>query len=396
VSLHVRNDVLNPRPVPARAGIGLRAEHHSAVIARRPDVGWLEVHAENHFASAGAAHAALEALRPDYPLSLHGVGLSLGGTDPLDREHLAQLAAAIRRYQPALVSEHLCWGVVGGRHTNDLLPMPHTYEALRHVAARIAAAEDALGVPLLIENVSSYLAFRDADMSEWEFLATLARETGCRLLLDVNNVYVSARNHGFDALEYLDALPRDSVREIHLAGHSTRRGDLGRIGEPFPEFLRAGFGAGEYAWLPDIATLEWALQTVAIAPSVPGPALTQLADIAPHRFQDLVFEPNPATRLVESRFPIVRIWQTNQPGAQPESVDLDAGGDRVLVRRRGHDLEFVRLDAADFTFARMLARRTPLGLATDASLAVDPRFDLGRALTSLTLAGAFARVELPN
>jgi uncharacterized protein (UPF0276 family) len=223
VSLHVRNDVLNPRPVPARAGIGLRAEHHSAVIARRPDVGWLEVHAENHFASAGAAHAALEALRPDYPLSLHGVGLSLGGTDPLDREHLAQLAAAIRRYQPALVSEHLCWGVVGGRHTNDLLPMPHTYEALRHVAARIAAAEDALGVPLLIENVSSYLAFRDADMSEWEFLATLARETGCRLLLDVNNVYVSARNHGFDALEYLDALPRDSVREIHLAGHSTRR-----------------------------------------------------------------------------------------------------------------------------------------------------------------------------
>jgi hypothetical protein len=178
--------------------------------------------------------------------------------------------------------------------------------------------------------------------------------------------------------------------------HPSRRGDLGRIGEPFPEFLRAGFGAGEYAWLPDIATLEWALQTVAIAPSVPGPALTQLADIAPHRFQDLVFEPNPATRLVESRFPIVRIWQTNQPGAQPESVDLDAGGDRVLVRRRGHDLEFVRLDAADFTFARMLARRTPLGLATDASLAVDPRFDLGRALTSLTLAGAFARVELPN
>jgi hypothetical protein len=188
---------------------------------------------------------------------------------------------------------------------------------------------------------------------------------------------------------------RQTALEFQLQFPS-RRGDLTHVGEPFAEFLRARFGNGEYAWLPDIAALEWALQAVAVAPEVPGPALTQLADIAPHRFQDLVFEPNPSTRLVESAFPVVRIWQTNQPDAAPETVDLDAGGDRVLVRRRGGELEFVRLDAADFTFARMLARRTPLGLATDASLAVDPGFDLGRALTSLTLAGAFARVELPN
>jgi uncharacterized protein (UPF0276 family) len=223
MSPHVRNDVMNPRPMPARAGIGLRAGHHSTVLAQRPDVGWLEVHSENYFAPAGTAHAALDALRANYPISLHGVGLSLGTTDPLDRAHLGQLAAAIARYQPALVSEHLCWGIAGGRHTNDLLPMPCTLEALRHVAIRVVEAQDALGVPLLIENVSTYLQFRDADMTEWEFLAALARESGCRLLLDVNNVYVSARNHGFDALEYLRALPRGSVGEIHLAGHSTRR-----------------------------------------------------------------------------------------------------------------------------------------------------------------------------
>jgi len=223
MSPHVPNDVLNPQPVPARAGIGLRAQHHAAVIAARPDVGWLEVHSENHFAPAGAAHAALDTIRANYPISLHGVGLSLGATDPLDRAHLAELAAAIDRYQPALVSEHLCWGIAGGRHTNDLLPMPYTREALKHIAARIGAAQDALGVPLLIENVSSYLEFRHAEMTEWEFLAALAREAGCGLLLDVNNIYVSSRNHGFDPLDYLNALPRTAVREIHLAGHSTRR-----------------------------------------------------------------------------------------------------------------------------------------------------------------------------
>ena len=214
--------VTDPRSMPAQAGIGLRAGHHAAVLETRPAVGWLEVHGENHFAPAGAAHETLEALRANYPLSLHGVGLSLGATDPLDRAHLAQLRAAIDRYQPLRVSEHLCWGVAGGRHTNDLLPLPCTQEALRHVAARIGAAQDALGRRLLIENVSSYVAFRDSQMTEWDFLAALARESGCGILLDINNIFVSAHNHGFDALQYLAALPRDSVEEIHLAGHSKR------------------------------------------------------------------------------------------------------------------------------------------------------------------------------
>ncbi|MEO8017980.1 MAG: DUF692 domain-containing protein [Pseudomonadota bacterium] len=214
--------VTDPRSMPASAGIGLRAEHHAAVLATSPAVGWLEVHSENYFAPAGTAHSALDAIRADYPLSLHGVGLSLGATDPLDREHLAHLKLAIRRYEPVLVSEHLCWGMAGGRHTNDLLPLPYTREALRHLVSRIACAQEALGRRLLIENVSSYLTFRDSQMTEWDFLAALARETGGGILLDINNIYVGARNHGFDALDYLAALPRNAVEEIHLAGHSTR------------------------------------------------------------------------------------------------------------------------------------------------------------------------------
>lgn len=222
MSVHAATSVTNPRPVPARAGIGLRADHFADVLETRPDVGWLEVHSENHFAPAGAAHDALEALRADYPLSLHGVGLSLGGTDPLDLEHVERLRLAIDRYQPALVSEHLCWSMAGGRHTNDLLPLPCTREALHHVMRRVHQAQELLGRRLLIENVSSYLQFKDPDYTEWEFLASLAQATGCGILLDVNNVYVSARNHGFDAHEYFAALPRGSVAEIHLAGHSRR------------------------------------------------------------------------------------------------------------------------------------------------------------------------------
>lgn len=178
--------------------------------------------------------------------------------------------------------------------------------------------------------------------------------------------------------------------------HPSRSGDLTNVGAPFAEYLRARFADGEYAWLPDIAALEWALQCVAIAPDCELAPVSALNGIPPHRYQDLVFEPAPATRLVESRFPIVRIWQNNQPGVAPESIDLDAGADYVLVRRRGDELEFVRLSAADFTFARMLARRTPLGLATDASLAIDRQFDLACALRSLMLAGAFARVGLSD
>jgi uncharacterized protein (UPF0276 family) len=205
-----------------RSGIGLRAIHHAEIVARGPDVGWLEAHSENYFARGGVLPRVLGAIRERYPLSLHGVGLSIGSTDPLDRAHLAQIARLVRDFEPMLVSEHLCWGSVGGRFTNDLLPLPYTPEALHHMTDRVRQVQDFLGRQILIENVSSYLQFAESEIEEWDFLTALAHDSGCGLLLDVNNVYVSAMNHGFDPLTYLNRVPRDAVQEIHLAGHSIR------------------------------------------------------------------------------------------------------------------------------------------------------------------------------
>src|SRR3954469_12642202 len=185
-------------PIPARAGIGLRSAHHAA-IAERPDVGWLEAHTEDYFHAGGAAPRALERARANYPLSLHGVGLSLGSVDGLDREHLARVRDAIRRFEPALVSEHACWGHAGGQHFNDLLPLPYTDEAVHWLARQVREAQDYLGRQLLIENVSAYVSFEHSHLAEWEFLSALVTESGCALLFDVNNVYVSARNLGIDA-----------------------------------------------------------------------------------------------------------------------------------------------------------------------------------------------------
>jgi uncharacterized protein len=202
------------------AGIGLRAIHHREVIARGPAVGWFEAHSENYFARGGMARRVIEAVRQNYPLSLHGVGLSMGSTDPLDATHLAEIVRLTRELHPMLVSEHLSWGSAGGRFTNDLLPLPYTEEALQHMVSRVSQVQDALGRQMLIENVSSYLQFEHSHIDEWDFLAELARRSGCGLLLDVNNVYVSAMNHGFDALRFLNGLPCGVVQEMHLAGHS--------------------------------------------------------------------------------------------------------------------------------------------------------------------------------
>jgi uncharacterized protein len=205
------------------SGIGLRSQHHAEFLERRPAVGWVEVHSENFFARGGMQREVLARVRADYPVSLHGVGLSIGSTDPLDRAHLAELARLQRGFNPVLVSEHLAWGSVDGRYLNDLLPLPYTAEALRHMAARVGAVQDFLGRQILIENVSSYLQFNGAEMAEWEFLAALADESGCAILLDVNNLYVNAVNHGFDPREYLHSIPPRAVQEIHLGGHSIER-----------------------------------------------------------------------------------------------------------------------------------------------------------------------------
>jgi len=214
---------LSSAPVPVRAGIGLRAPHHREVLERPPDVGWFEAHSENYFADGGGAIATLERVRERWPVALHGVGLALGSAGSLDREHLRRLVQLVGRIQPWAVSEHVCWGHAGGRHTNDLLPMPRTEESLRHLAARVGELQDALGRQVLLENVSSYLEFAAAQFSEAGYLAALVAESGCALLLDVNNVYVNARNHGFDAQGYFDELPAAAVREIHLAGHEVTR-----------------------------------------------------------------------------------------------------------------------------------------------------------------------------
>jgi uncharacterized protein (UPF0276 family) len=207
-------------PIPARAGIGLRSVHHEVLLAERPAVGFIEAHTENYFHEGGAAVRALLRARANYPLSLHGVGLGLGSVDGVDREHLARVKLAIERFEPALVSEHACWGRARGEFFNDLLPLPGTEEAVRLLARQDAEAQDFLGRQLLIENVSAYVAFEHSPIPEWEFLGEVVALSGCALLLDVNNVYVSARNLGIDAQAYIAGLPAGSVREFHVAGHA--------------------------------------------------------------------------------------------------------------------------------------------------------------------------------
>jgi uncharacterized protein (UPF0276 family) len=207
-----------PTHLPLAAGIGLRAPHHAQVLAEQPAVAWWEVHSENFFSAGGAPLAFLQNIRRDYPVSLHGVGLSLGAVDTLFEAHLAKLAALVERIEPAAVSEHLCWSSAGAQHFNDLLPLPCNDAAIQQAAIRISRVQDRLRRPILIENVSSYLTFADSTMAEWDFLVAVAERSGCGILLDINNIYVSASNHGFDAKTYIDAIAADRVGEMHLAG----------------------------------------------------------------------------------------------------------------------------------------------------------------------------------
>jgi hypothetical protein len=214
-------------PIPAKAGVGLRFRHHEEVIESHPAAAWFEVHIENYL-GGGSAPRCLDAIRCDYPISLHGTGLSLGSAEGLDRAHLARVRAAVERFEPGLVSEHLSFSVAGGTYLADLLPLPMTEEALNVVCGNVAEVQDFLRRPILLENPSSYLQFRHSTIPEWEFLALVARRTGCGILCDVNNIYVSSRNHGWQASAYLAALPPAAIGEIHLAGHSVRQIDATR------------------------------------------------------------------------------------------------------------------------------------------------------------------------
>jgi uncharacterized protein (UPF0276 family) len=206
----------------AGAGVGLRSAHHEAIVREQPRIGWLEVHTENYFHDGGPAVRALERARALYPLSLHGVGMGLGSTDPIDRSHVARVRRAIERFEPALVSEHACWGSHAGEHFNDLLPLPYTEEAVEHLAARVREVQDLLGRQILIENLSCYLGYACSRLTEWEFLSAVVERSGCGLLLDVNNAYVNSVNVGLDATALVDRVPLEAVQEIHLAGHARR------------------------------------------------------------------------------------------------------------------------------------------------------------------------------
>jgi uncharacterized protein (UPF0276 family) len=208
-------------PIPTKAGIGLRFQHHQAVVDTRPDIAWMEVHTENYM-GGGTPLRYLDAIRRDFPISLHGVGLSLGSVEGLDLAHLERVRRVAERIEPGLMSEHVAWSVVAGNYLADLLPLPMTEEALDVVCRHVDQTQSYLKRRILVENPSSYLTFAHSTIAEWEFIAAVAERTGCGILCDVNNIYVSAHNHGWNASTYLAALPPAAIGEIHLAGHAVR------------------------------------------------------------------------------------------------------------------------------------------------------------------------------
>lgn len=201
-------------------GVGLRRPHYAEIVENRPPMDWFEAISENFMVAGGRPLEVIDRVRTHYPMVMHGVSLSIGTTDPLNRDYLRDLAALARRIEPAWISDHLCWTGVAGRNLHDLLPLPHTEEVVAHVAGRIREVQDILGRRILLENISSYMTYAQSRLTEWDFLAAVATEADCAILLDINNIFVNAFNHGFDARRYIDAVPAERVVQFHLAGHS--------------------------------------------------------------------------------------------------------------------------------------------------------------------------------
>ena len=201
-------------------GLGLRPDHYEHIVCSWPAVGWFEVLSENYMVDGGKPLHYLERVRSRYPVVMHGVSLSIGSCDPLDRDYLQRLKSLAERIEPQWISDHLCWTGIAGKNLHDLLPLPYTEEALQHVVERVRQVQDFLGQQILLENVSSYVSYADSALSEWEFLRAVAEQADCLILLDINNVYVSSCNHKFDACSYLEGIPRERVHQFHLAGHS--------------------------------------------------------------------------------------------------------------------------------------------------------------------------------
>lgn len=201
-------------------GLGLRPDYYEEILTQKPDLDWFEILTENYLVPGGKPLYYLDQIRTHYPIVMHGVSLSLGSSDPLDRDYLQQLKNLASRVEPVWISDHLCWTGVNGVNAHDLLPIPYTRQAVNHIVSRIHQVQEFLGRPILIENVSSYLAYKQSEMTEWEFILEIVNKADCYILLDVNNVYVSSINHQFDPLDYIFAMPAERVAQIHLAGHS--------------------------------------------------------------------------------------------------------------------------------------------------------------------------------
>lgn len=246
----------------SRAGAGFKSEHLPAIFESAAPVAFFEVHAENYMGKGGAPHAQLTALRDKYPLSVHGVGLSIGAPGALDRAHLARFKTVIERYQPSLVSEHLAWSTHDGTYYNDLLPVPYTSGVLKRVCAHIDEIQETFGCQMLLENPSTYVLFDNSEMSEIEFITQIAERTGCGLLLDVNNVHISAINHNYSATDYLNKFPVHFVKEIHLGGHATEEDGFGN-----PLLIDAHDRA--------VADIVWQLYRQLIAVTGPVPTLIE-------------------------------------------------------------------------------------------------------------------------
>jgi uncharacterized protein len=244
------------------AGTSFKQAHLAAILADRAQRGFFEVYAENYMGAGGPPHRALEAIRRDHPLSLHGVCMSIGGERPLDQTHLKRFKDLVERYEPALVSEHLAWSTHENTYFNDLLPLPYTAATLGRVCDHIDEVQEAIRRPLLLENPSTYVAFRESTMSETDFIHAIVRRTGCGLLLDINNVFVSATNHGFSAREYLAGFPLSHVGEIHLAGHAEQADDEG-----YPLLIDSHDGP--------VADAVWKLYEIVIAQCGPIPTLVE-------------------------------------------------------------------------------------------------------------------------
>ena len=251
-------------------GVGLRTAHFGRILAERPQVDWFEILSENFLDTGGRPLYVLDQIAERYPVALHGVSMSIGSTAPLDRDYLRKLKALATRTRAHWVSDHLCWTGVMGRNTHDLLPMPYSEEALRHTIRRVRQVSEILERPLVLENPSSYVEFKASTLSEWEFLARLAQEADCGLLLDVNNVYVSSFNHGFDPAAYIDAIPKDRVVQFHVAGHTNKGTHIidthsdHALPEVWELYRRAwrhtGGAATLYEWDEDIPELEVLLE----------------------------------------------------------------------------------------------------------------------------------------